>query len=65
MEIPKAIGTLLVPMKTQGEIEAAVAAGMNRFEQEYRGRGPKDVRVHLIDDLLVIRLTAVLTAAGR
>lgn len=50
-------------MKTQGEIEAAIADGMNRFEQEYMGRGPKDVRVHLIGDQLVVRLQGVLTAA--
>jgi uncharacterized protein YbcI len=50
-------------MKTQGEIESAVAQGMGRFEQEYMGRGPKDVRVHLIDELIVVRLKGVLTAA--
>jgi len=50
-------------MKTQGEIESAVAEGMSRFEQEYMGRGPKDVRAHLIDDLVVVRLKGVLTAA--
>ena len=27
------------------------------------GRGPKDIRAHLIDDLLVVRLQGVLTAA--
>jgi len=50
-------------MKTQGEIEAAVCAGISRFQQEYMGRGPKDIQTHLIDDLLVIRLHGVLTAA--
>ncbi|MGD0389548.1 MAG: DUF2294 domain-containing protein [Tepidisphaeraceae bacterium] len=50
-------------MKTQGEIESAVAEGMSRFEQEYMGRGPKDIRAHLIDNLLVVRLKGVLTAA--
>src|SRR3954451_24083297 len=50
-------------MKTQGEIEAAVCEGISRFEQEYMGRGPKDIRAHLIGDLLVIRLQGVLTAA--
>ena len=39
-------------MKSQGEIEAAVCEGVARFQQEYMGRGPKDVRAHLIDDLL-------------
>ena len=50
-------------MKTQGEIENAISSGMSRFEQEYMGRGPKDIRVHLIDDLIVVRLQGVLTAA--
>jgi uncharacterized protein YbcI len=50
-------------MKTQGEIEAAICEGISRFEQEYMGRGPKDIHTHLIGDLLVIRLHGVLTAA--
>lgn len=50
-------------MKSQGEIEAAICEGISRFEQEYMGRGPKDIRSHLIDDLVVIRLKGVLTAA--
>jgi uncharacterized protein YbcI len=49
--------------KTQGEIEAAICDGMTHFEQEYMGRGPKDIRAHLIGDLLVVRLQGVLTAA--
>jgi len=50
-------------MKSSGEIEAAVCEGMSRFQQEYMGRGPKDIRAHLIDDLLMVRLQGVLTAA--
>ncbi len=50
-------------MKTQGEIEAATCEGMSRFQQEYMGRGPKDIRTHLIGDLLLVRLQGVLTAA--
>lgn len=50
-------------MKTQGEIEAAICAGITRFEQEYMGRGPKDIHTHLIGDLLIVRLQGVLTAA--
>ncbi len=50
-------------MKTQGEIEAAVSDGIARFEQEYMGRGPKDIRTYLLGDLLVVRLQGVLTAA--
>jgi uncharacterized protein YbcI len=50
-------------MKTQGEIEAAVCEGISRFEQDYMGRGPKDIHAHLVGDLLVVRLRGVLTAA--
>jgi uncharacterized protein YbcI len=50
-------------MKSQGEIEAAVCEGISRFEQEYMGRGPKDIHAHLIGDLVVVRLQGVLTAA--
>src|SRR5438445_10330775 len=50
-------------MKTHGEIEAATCEGISRFEQEYMGRGPKDIHTYLIGDLLVVRLQGVLTAA--
>ena len=50
-------------MKTQGEIEAAVCDAMTCFEQEYMGRGPKEIHAHLIGNLLLIRLHGVLTAA--
>jgi uncharacterized protein YbcI len=54
---------LVNSMKTQGEIEAAICDGISRFEQEFMGRGPKDIRAYLLGDLLVVRLQGVLTAA--
>ena len=50
-------------MNTRGEIEAAICEGVSQFEQEFMGRGPKDIHAHLIGDLLVVRLQGVLTAA--
>jgi uncharacterized protein YbcI len=50
-------------MKTQGEIEAAVCSGITHFEQEYMGRGPKEIHAHLVGNLVVVRLQGVLTAA--
>ena len=50
-------------MQTQGELEAAICDGISRFEQEYMGRGPKDIHAYLIGDLLVVRLKGVLTVA--
>ena len=56
-------GTCEPHMKTQGEIEAAICEGISRFEQDYMGRGPKDIHAYLIGDLLVVRLKGVLTVA--
>ena len=50
-------------MKTVGEIEAAICAGVSHFEQEYMGRGPKEIRAHLLGEVLLVRLEGVLTAA--
>lgn len=52
-------------MKTKGEMESAICDGVRLFEQEYMGRGPKDIRTHLLGDLVVVRLVGVLTAAEK
>ena len=50
-------------MRTKEEIEAAISEEISRFEREYMDRGPKCINVHLLDDLLVIRLRGVLAPA--
>ena len=52
-----------IEQRTVGEMEAAICEGVSRFEQDYMGRGPKDIHAHLLGDLLVVRLQGVLTAA--
>jgi len=52
-------------MKSQGEMEAAVCDGISRFQQEFVGRGPRDIHAHLIGTMLVVRLQGVLTPAER
>jgi uncharacterized protein YbcI len=52
-------------MKSQGEIEAAVCDGISRFQQEFIGRGPKDIHAHLVGTLLLVHLQGVLTPAER
>ncbi len=37
--------------------------GIAQFEQNYMGRGPKDIHAYLIGDLLIVRLKGVLTVA--
>jgi uncharacterized protein YbcI len=50
-------------MKTKGEIEAAISEAMVDFEIDCMGRGPKEARSHIIDDLVLVRLKGVLTPA--
>ena len=50
-------------MKTKGEIEAEISTAIVQFEIDYMGRGPKETRVHIVEDLVVVRLKGVLTPA--
>lgn len=50
-------------MKTKGEIEAAISDAIVRFEIDYMGRGPKEARSHIFEDLILVRLKGVLTPA--
>ncbi|HEY7167800.1 MAG TPA: DUF2294 domain-containing protein [Candidatus Binatia bacterium] len=50
-------------MKTKGEIEAAISEAIVRFEIDYMGRGPKEARSHIFEDLIVVRLKGMLTPA--
>ena len=50
-------------MKTQGEVEAAVCECMTRFMQEFMGRGPKEIRSHIVGDMLIVRLKGVFSGA--
>lgn len=52
-------------MKTKGQIEAEVSNAMTKFEIEYMGRGPKETKTYIIDDMVIVRLKGVLTDAER
>jgi len=51
------------PRKSKGELEAEISQAIIRFKKEYMGRGPLSVRTYLIDDMALVRLQGVLTAA--
>src|SRR5215510_5112600 len=50
-------------MKTKSELEAEITQAIVRFEIEYMGRGPKEARCYIVDDLIIVRLEGVLTPA--
>ncbi|MEC4675241.1 MAG: DUF2294 domain-containing protein [Nitrospirota bacterium] len=51
--------------RTKGELEAAIRNAIIKFEQEFMGRGPEDVKAFILKDMVVIRLKGVLTPAER
>ncbi|HZS11935.1 MAG TPA: DUF2294 domain-containing protein, partial [Nitrospirales bacterium] len=48
---------------SKGQIEAAIRNAIIRFEMEFLGRGPTDVRAYILQDLIIVRLKGVLTPA--
>ena len=51
--------------RTKGEIEGAIRNAIIKFEQEFMGRGPEEVRAFILRDIILIRLKGVLTPAER
>ncbi|MDP1770062.1 MAG: DUF2294 domain-containing protein [Nitrospirota bacterium] len=50
---------------TKGEIESAIRTAIIKFEQEFMGRGPEEVKAFVVRDLVAVRLKGVLTPAER
>lgn len=51
--------------RTKGEAETAIRNAIIKFEQEFMGRGPMDVKAFILRDLVLVRLKGVLTQAER
>ena len=47
--------------RTKGSIESDVANAVVKFHREQQGRGPADVRAHLVGDMLLVRSTGIFT----
>ncbi len=39
-------------MKTKGQLEAEISQAIVKFERDYMGRGPEDVRTYLLDVII-------------
>jgi len=51
--------------RTKGQLEAEISTAITKFEKEHLGRGPKEARTFIIEDMILIRLKSVLTPAER
>lgn len=60
--------TEVQPLKSgqsKGEAETAIRNAIIKFEQEFMGRGPTDVKAFILRDMVLVRLKGVLTLAER
>ena len=46
---------------TKGQLEAKISEAVSRFEVEYMGRGPKAIRTHIVNDMIIVRLMGFLS----
>ncbi len=49
--------------RTKGQTEAEIRNTIIKFEMDFMGRGPSDVRAFILKDMIVVRLRDVLTPA--
>lgn len=52
-------------MKSKGQMEADISNAITKFELEYMGRGPKETKTYIVDDMILVRLKGVLTDAEK
>lgn len=54
-----------MPARTQGQVEAAVTEAVTKFEREYLGRGPKEARTFIVENMVIVQLQGILSPAER
>ena len=52
-------------VKSKGQMEADISNAITKFELEYMGRGPKETKTYIVDDMILVRLKGVLTDAEK
>ena len=48
---------------TKGQLEAKLSEAVSKFEVDYMGRGPKTIKTYVVSDMIIVRLTGILSPA--
>ena len=48
---------------TRGQLEAGITRGITQFERDYLGRGPREARTFIVEDMVLVRLKGILSPA--
>lgn len=57
--------TSFMASRTKGQVESAITEAITKFERDYLGRGPKEARTFIVDNLVVVQLQGILSPAER
>ena len=49
--------------KTKGQLESEISNAITQFEKDHLGRGPRESRTFVVQDMILVRLKGVLTPA--
>lgn len=50
---------------TKGQLEASITLAITQFEREHLGKGPKDARSFVVKDLILVRVSGLLSPAEK
>ena len=49
----------------KGQMEARICEAFNRFEIDYMGRGPRQIKAYILQDMIIVRMVGFLSPSER
>ena len=56
---------MVAQMLSKGQMEARICESFNRFEIDYMGRGPRQIKAYILQDMIIVRMVGFLSQAER
>lgn len=50
---------------SKGQMEARICEAFNRFEIDYMGRGPRQIKAYILQDMIIVRMTGFLSQSEK
>jgi len=50
---------------SKGQMEARICEAFNRFEIDYMGRGPRQIKAYILQDMIIVRMVGFLSPSER
>ena len=50
---------------TKGRMEAKISEALSRFEIDFMGRGPRQIKTYILQDMIIVRMVGFLSQSER